>query len=247
MAETTDTVRPIVTARNLGLRNARIVAYTGVDFTITPGEVTALCGENGTGKSEILLTIAGRMASTSGTLVVDGFNLPKQRAKVRRIAGLGFFDGLNDVQPALSVQTITAAELELCGRKSNRKVTLEYLRTWGFEEFAKQKAENLSAEERVRFGIILGMVDAPRILVIDDIESELTQHQGRKLMQYLKTLTNEGLTVVVGCTEYEIARGADRVVTLSDDARAQQRKVEERIAENSVGFGTSVEKGGDAR
>jgi ABC-type multidrug transport system ATPase subunit len=220
---------PIIIAEDLGLHSLQGHAYQHMNMTIPRGKVTALCGENGSGKTALLLTLTGRMVSNEGSLTIDGFTLPKQRNKMRHMAGIAFFERVNEVQPSLTVQALIAAELELYGMKSNHAHTVEYLNDWDLLDNAKTKAEKLTAEEHVRFGIALGMVSNPSLLAVDDIESALTQHQGRKLMHYLCTLAADGLTVLVGCTEYEIARGADAMVLLSPDSVAQRDKVEDLI------------------
>lgn len=223
----------IARASGIGVRGIKGYVFKDVSFDIPRGRVTALCGENGSGKTELLLVLAGRMPITTGTLTVDGFTLPRQHNKMRREAGLGFFTNVNEVRPSLRVRALVAAELELYGRKSNKHSTADYIHVWGMDDIADERAENLTAEQRVMFGIALGMVSEPKILVVDDIESDLTQHQGRKMMSYLCRLTQgRDLTVVVGCTEYEIARGADAVVLMTENAAAQREKVEADIAEH---------------
>ncbi|NTU89080.1 MAG: ATP-binding cassette domain-containing protein [Actinobacteria bacterium] len=219
-----------IITQNLGLKTLRGQAFGGIDMMIPEGKVIALCGEHGTGKTSLLLTLSGRMAFNEGVLKVSGFTLPKERNRMRKIAGLGFFARINEVQSSLSMLAITSAELELYGRRGGSKQASEYLRVWALGELSAKRAEELSAEENVRFGIALGMVCRPKILMIDDIETNLTQHQGRKLMHFLKLLTVQGdLTILVACTEYEIARGADAVVLLSPGARMQRDTVEKRV------------------
>jgi len=236
----------IMTARDISMRGLTGRIYSGVSMRVPRGKVTALCGENNSGKTELLLTLAGRMLTMGGTLVVDGYELPRQRRKMRREAGLGFFENVNDVQPSLKVNTLVAAELELYGRKSNKRATAAYIHDWGLDEIANLRAEVLSAEQTVLLGIALGMVPNPAILCVDDIETDLTTHQGRKLMAYLRRLASErDMTVLVGCTEYEIARGADAVVLLTSDAAAQRDKVESDIVARSISNIAGVRAGSE--
>ncbi len=193
---------------------------------IPRAKATAICGEDGSGKTSLLLTLAGRMASNEGSLSVDDLELPKARGKVQRLSGLGFFEHVNEVQPNLSIQALVAAELGLYGLRSNKEDAQGYLDRWGLLDKASTRAGELTAEDRVRFGIALGMVSEPEMLAVDDIEQRLTHHQSRKLMQYLCNLARDGLTVLVACTEYEIARGADAVVLLSEAVVADRSRVE---------------------
>ena len=73
-------------------------AYREVDVDVHKGELVAVRGRNGSGKTALLLTLAGRMKQTEGTLNVGEFELPRQRSKAERHVGLGLFSGLNDLQ-----------------------------------------------------------------------------------------------------------------------------------------------------
>ena len=148
--------------------------------------------------------------------------LPKNEAAIRRIAGMGFFEEVNEVQPLLSLRAVTSAELNLKGKPSGSKATLEYLETWGFADRAKVKTETLDKYDRVCFGIALGLVGDPALLVVDDIEGDLTLAQGEAIMDMLRRVAHErGVTVVVACTDYALGKVADAAIPISDAARGQ--------------------------
>ena len=162
------------------------------------------------------------MRHTSGKLSVAGLELPKNEAAIRRIAGMGFFEEVNEVQPLLSLRAVTSAELNLKGKASGSKATLEYLETWGFADRAKVKTETLDKYDRVCFGIALGLVGDPALLVVDDIEGDLTLAQGEAIMDMLHRVAHErGVTVVVACTDYALGKVADVAIPISDAARDQ--------------------------
>ena len=92
---------PYISARGLGLKTYAGYAYREVDVDVHKGELVAVRGRNGSGKTALLLTLAGRMKQTEGTLNVGEFELPRQRSKAERHVGLGLFSGLNDLQGQL--------------------------------------------------------------------------------------------------------------------------------------------------
>ena len=227
---------PLIVARGLGRKSIRGIPYQDIDLDIMPGTVTALVGESGSGKTALLLTLAGAMESNQGTLQVNGYPLPKKRRKVRKISGMGFIADLNQVYPSIKVRTTVAAELELYSRKANRAAVHAYLQEYNMDDLADKTPLQLTTEEMDKLGIILGLANEPIILIVDDIESQLTQHQGRKMLGFLMDIAHtHGTTIVVAVSEYEIARGADQVVLMSDDARKQAAKVEEIIAARRQG------------
>lgn len=221
---------PLIVAHGLTLGLPFGVSYGNVDLSIPRGCVCAIVAENNQGKTELLLSLAGRMKPWGGTLEVAGYSLPRRRAKVRRMSGMGFFDRVNEVQPVLSVKNVAAAELNLYSLRSGRRATEAFLKEWGLDSVAKQKVESLDRFTYVRLGIALGMVGDPLILVVDDIESDLTRHQSLKLMEELKDIAhNRAMTVVVACTDYDLALSADMAVPVSESAREQARAVHEKM------------------
>ena len=212
----------LVVARGLTQKTPMRTTYQNVDLDIKRGSLTSLVAEDRRGKTELLLTLCGHMRQTSGTLTIAGLDLPKHEREIRRISGMGFFEEVNEVQPLLSLRAVTSAELNLQGKPSGPKATLAYLDAWGFADRAKAKTETLDKFERVCFGIALGLVGDPQLLVVDDIEGDLTLAQGEAILDLLRKVTRErGVTVVVACTDYALGKMADVAIPISDAARGQ--------------------------
>lgn len=223
--------RPYIIARNLGLKELHQRAYEDINLDLKKSRLTALCAEKGSGKTELLLSLAGRMRPTSGSLEVAGYALPRQASAVRRLSGLGFFERVNEIERTITAIQALSAELNLFSCYAHREAALAYMRQYDFEPYADCPIHALSRREYLKLGIILGLVGEPKLLVVDDIESGLTRHQSETLLYFLKDLAvARGITVVVGILEYELARQADEVVALTPMTQAQQRKVEEILA-----------------
>lgn len=215
---------PFIRARGLSLKVPLGTAYENVDLDIPFGQFCSVVANSGEGKTELLLTLAGRMKPTAGTLEVGGWRLPAQRSRVCRVSGMGFFDLVNDVQPVLTVGSVVAAELNLYSKRSGRKAVEAYLDEWGLRGVARTKIESLDRTSYVRLGVALGLAGDPWLLVVDDVESELTRLQSVEVMKELAGVAHgRGVTVVVACTDYELALEADATVPISDAAREQAR------------------------
>lgn len=106
---------PYLSARDLELETYAGFVYRNVDLDVFKGRVTAVRGRNGSGKSALLLTLAGRMKPTGGMLSVGGLELPRERAKAERHVGLGLFKDLNDLPENLSARSAAKAEFDLHG------------------------------------------------------------------------------------------------------------------------------------
>lgn len=220
----------IISARGLTQKTPMRTTYQNVNLDIARGQLASIVAEDRRGKTELLLTIAGRMRPTSGTLTVAGLPLPKRERAVRAITGMGFIEGVNEVQKLLTLRAVTSAELNLHSKSSGPKATLAYLEEWGFADRAKAKTETLDKFERVRFGIALGLAGDPAVLVVDDIEGDLTLAQGQELLEILRKVAHDrGTTIVVACTDYALGKCADVAIPISDDARGQMAAAGEVI------------------
>ena len=227
----------LVVARGLGLRGVRSRAYAGVDLDLGAGLAHAICAEHGGGKTELLLTIAGRMLPTEGSLTIAGIDARHLRGldRVRPMAGLGFFDRVNDVERVLRVGTVTSAELSLAGRPSNKAAAAAYLAEWGLADKARTVIDDLERVDYDLLGIALGMAGDPQILVVEDIERDLTEHQSLKLAETLRDLARRtGACVVCGVNDYDLAAAFDTATCITDDSRAQRAAWERKHPEGKV-------------
>ncbi len=207
---------PYISARGLELRSLGGCVYRGVDVDVYRGEVVAVRGRNGSGKTSLLLTLAGRMKPTGGTLTVGGLELPRQRAKAQRHVGMGLFAGLNDLQDSLTAAYAAGAEFELYGRKPRRDAVLCYLREWGLEDVANVRVKDLTSEKLAQLGIALAFAGEPDAVVVDDIEDQLTMSQSEWLMDLLiDAARTRNAAIVTGVVERDLAAMADACVYLS--------------------------------
>ena len=133
----------VASARGLGLKTPLGCPYSGIDFDIAQGQVFVLRGRSGTGKTALLLTIAGRMLPTKGKIRVLGSKLPFGARKVQKQVGLAFFEGLNELDDAQRVQRAVAAEFELHGRKAEKAAVAQYLADWRLAEVADKRVSEL--------------------------------------------------------------------------------------------------------
>ncbi|MEF9841278.1 MAG: ATP-binding cassette domain-containing protein [Raoultibacter sp.] len=205
-------------AHKLGLKTLAGYAYRNIDLSMGRGRIVAVRGHNGSGKTALLLTLAGRMTFTEGTLCVDGLPLPRQRNKVQQMVGLGLFSQLNDLQESLKVAYAIGAEFELYGRKPEKDAVLAYLQQWCLSDIAQVRVKDLTSEKLVQLGVALACVGDPKMIVVDDIEDQLTKTQSEKLMEALVEVAHvRGVAVVVGCIERDLAAMADGVCYLEKE------------------------------
>lgn len=216
--ESLGTDGPLVSARALELKNVIGCPYRNIDLDIDQGEVFALRGRNGSGKTALLLTLAARMRPTSGTLDIMGRRMPKAAADVQRRIGLALFEGLNDLPDAERVIDAAAAEFELYGRRPSREDVISYLQEWDLDGFAASRVGDLSRKRLVVLGIALAWVGHPALIVVDDIESQLTKEQSIEILQLLLSFSRaRNVAFAVGVLERDLARMADNALYLGEE------------------------------
>ncbi len=183
--------------------------YTGVDFTARPGTLTVFQADSGGGRSALLLTLSGRMKPTGGTLRVDGYTLPGQARKVRRISALGLMDDVNALDDRLRVSEHLAEARLLRARPAARSVADAAMAAVDLDDLDRRTmVKELPMLERRRLGVALALVTEPRLLVVDDVDGGLGGARRADLWRSLKDLSDEGLTVIATCAD---AQGLDTV------------------------------------
>ncbi|WP_433223243.1 ATP-binding cassette domain-containing protein [Microtetraspora malaysiensis] len=210
-----------VVAKDLTLKGEHGPVYSGVSLTAEPGSLTAIVGAAGSGRSALLLTLAGRMKPSSGSLSVGGQNAIR---RIQRTAALGLISDVNDLDGALSVREHLHERLGPWGPPWRRRLTRsaeEALAEAGLDLSALPGGERalvraLTRDQAVRLGIALALLDRPGLLLVDDVDLGLPEERGDELWRTLRDLSSAGLTVVASCTGPALAgRHADTVTELS--------------------------------
>ncbi|WP_169808741.1 ATP-binding cassette domain-containing protein [Microtetraspora niveoalba] len=209
-----------VVAKDLTLKGGHGVVYSGVSLTAKPAGLAAVAGAAGSGRTSLLLTLAGRMKPTSGALSVGGQTAPR---RVQRIAALGLTSGVNELDGALSVREHLHERLGPWGppwRRGRSRAAGEALARAGLDLSAlpggeRTLARALTRDQAVRLGIALALLDRPGLLLVDDLDLGLPEARADELWRTLRDLCGAGLTVVASCTGHGLAvRHADAVVDL---------------------------------
>ncbi|WP_051751694.1 ATP-binding cassette domain-containing protein [Streptosporangium amethystogenes] len=193
-----------VRTAGLSLRGERGWVYRDVGIEAGPGSLTAVAGQAGSGRTSLLLSLAGRMRPGSGTLAVGRYTTPRA---IRRIAALGLFDGVNDLDGALSVREhVRERGPRLPRGRGRREWAADALALAGLEPdpLDRTLVRDLGRERRVRLGIALALLDRPGLLVLDDVDTGLAVDRREELWATLRDLAERGLTVVASCTESDL-------------------------------------------
>lgn len=191
-----------VRAEGLTLTTREGPVYTDVDLTARPGTLTVFRADSGGGRSALLLSLTGRMRPTSGSLYVDGFTLPKQARKVRRISSLGLMDDVNALDERLRVREHLTEAVMLRNRPASRSLVDRALDAADVPDIDRSSlTKDLTMLERRRLGLALALIAEPRLLAADDVDGGLGSDHQSALWRTLARLAEEGITVVATCAD----------------------------------------------
>jgi glutamine transport system ATP-binding protein len=193
----------------------------GLDVDIAEGEVVCVIGPSGSGKSTFLRCLNKLEDITAGTVVVDGFDLTDPKVdlnQVRQHIGM-VFQHFNLFPHMTVIQNIMLAPVELkkADKADARAKALELLKRVGLEEKADARPASLSGGQKQRVAIARALAMNPDIMLFDEATSALDPEMVGEVLQVIKDLAKEGMTMVVVTHEMGFAREvSDRVIFMAD-------------------------------
>ena len=195
----------IVEAVDLGLRASRGWVFRNVNLQLDAGRLLALTGRPGSGRTSLLLALAGHFKTNAGRLTRNG------------PAALGYIPGLQGPEPALTVAEHIEERLLLIGRWSRRR-RREQIETTiaaasalaGEPLHPDAKGRELTSLQRQELGLALAALNEPRLIVTDDVDAGMDSDERRRLWLGLADLAAQGYAVVAAAREAEPGIDADR-------------------------------------
>ncbi len=215
MIETRDLVK-VFQARGQTVR-----AVDGVSTVVARGEVVVVIGPSGSGKSTFLRCLNGLESFDAGHVVVDGVDLADRKTdinKVRREVGM-VFQQFNLFPHKTVLQNLTLAQtvVRRRGRDEARDKARTLLRKVGIAEKENEFPSRLSGGQQQRVAIARALAMDPKVMLFDEPTSALDPEMVGEVLDVMKTLAREGMTMVVVTHEMGFAREvADRVLFMDE-------------------------------
>lgn len=193
---------PIIETKNLSKKYRGLTAVDNLNLAINEGEIFGLLGPNGAGKTTTLMMLTTLVKPTSGTAIVNGFDIVKQPDKVRGSIGMVFQDPSSD-------DTLTGYEnLKLHGMLYNipkaerEKRIKEVLRLVELTDRKDELVKNYSGGMRRRLELGRGLMHYPKVLFLDEPTLGLDPQTRDHLWRYIKELARQMHISVIITTHY---------------------------------------------
>jgi polar amino acid transport system ATP-binding protein len=193
----------------------------GIDFKVAVGEVVCVIGPSGSGKSTLLRCVNRLEEPTSGTILIEGEDITDPDTDtdaVRRRIGI-VFQRFNLFNHLTVLENVTIAQRKVLGRSKTEaeKIGLENLERVGVEEKAGEFPRRLSGGQQQRVAIARALSMEPDMMLFDEATSALDPELVGEVLGVMRTLAEEGMTMLVVTHEIGFAKGvADRVVFMDE-------------------------------
>jgi putative ABC transport system ATP-binding protein len=207
--------------RTHGTGDTAVPALRGISLQVEPGELVAVMGPSGSGKSSLLNLAGGLDRPTRGEVAVEGRVLGtlsrRQLAEVRR-RGIGYVFQSFNLLPSLTAAENVALPLELDGvsvRKARREA-LRSLADLDLADLANRFPDEMSGGQQQRVAIARALVGPRRLVLADEPTGALDSETGEVVLRVLRARVDAGAAGVLVTHEARHAAWADRVVFLRD-------------------------------
>ncbi|MFD7080159.1 amino acid ABC transporter ATP-binding protein [Streptomyces sp. NPDC002181] len=225
-------VDPLIELRDVNKHYGALHVLQDINLTVGRGEVVVVIGPSGSGKSTLCRTINRLETIESGTIRLDGKPLPdegKELAALRADVGM-VFQSFNLFAHKTVLANVSLAQVKVRKRKKDEadKRSRELLDRVGLADQAPKYPAQLSGGQQQRVAIARALAMNPKALLFDEPTSALDPEMINEVLEVMRQLAADGMTMVVVTHEMGFARSAaNRVVFMADGRIVEDRTPEE--------------------
>lgn len=193
----------------------------GINLEIKQGEMVSIMGASGSGKSTLLNILGILDTYDTGNYYLNETlvkNLSETRAAEMRNKMIGFvFQSFNLITFKNAMENV-ALPLYYQGmnRKKRNRIALEYLDKMGLKEWAEHMPNELSGGQKQRVAIARALIAKPQVILADEPTGALDSKTSEEVIQLLREVNNEGMTMIIVTHEHSVAEATDKIIHLKD-------------------------------
>lgn len=199
-----------------------VEALKGVNLTVEAGEFVSILGPSGSGKSTLLNLIGALDKPTGGTLLIDGVDVSalSDNKLTDLRSRIGFVFQFFNLIPRLTAKDNVELALSIAGvgKVERSKRAQQLLETVGLRDRMNHKPAELSGGQQQRVAIARALANQPRFMLLDEPTGNIDSRTAREIMDLIRKVNSEGVTIVMVTHDANLAREADRTLEVFDGA-----------------------------
>ena len=217
-------------------KQTEVLALQGLDLTVEKGELTALIGNSGSGKSTFLNMIGGLDRPSAGSLLVDGKNLftMGERELVcykRDTVGFVWQNNARNLLPYLSALENIMLPMHISGQKKKKEKALELLEQVGMTAKRNNRLNTMSGGEQQRIAIAIALANNPKPLLADEPTGSVDTKTADIIFDIFRELNRNGQTILIVTHDIALSKKVRRVVAIRDGKISSERILKEKYAD----------------
>ena len=226
----------ILEVKHLGKAFGSNQVLRDIDFSVSPGDVTCIIGPSGSGKSTFLRCLNLLEIPTGGTITFDGQEITAPGVdinKVRRHMGMVFqhFNLFNNLTVKDNIM-LGPVKQKLMTKEEAEAEALRLLKLVNLEEKADAYPAQLSGGQKQRIAIVRSLAMKPRVMLFDEPTSALDPEMVGEVLELMKKLADDGMTMVVVTHEMGFAREVATRVVFMDEGIIMEENTPQEIFNN---------------
>ena len=243
---------PIIPCENLvkiyKTKDLEVLALQGLELTIEKGELMAIIGNSGSGKSTFLNMIGGLDRPSAGRLIVDGKDLFKLDEKAlveykKRTVGFVWQNNARNLLPYLSAWQNVQMPMLLESGGAKKQRALELLELVGLSQRKNNRLSQLSGGEQQRVAIAIALANSPKILLADEPTGAVDVRTANYILDVFREINRtQGVTIVIVTHDRLLSKKVNRVVAIRDGKISSERIVKQSYLDRLSSIATLAEE-----
>lgn len=217
-------------------KETEVLALQGLDLTVETGELTAIIGNSGSGKSTFLNMIGGLDKPSAGSLFVDGKNLFTMSEKElvlykRDTVGFVWQNNGRNMLPFLSALENVMMPMNLSSTKHKHDKAMEFLEMVGMSHKKNSRMNMLSGGEQQRVAIAIALANSPKLLLADEPTGSVDFKTADYIFDVFSELNRNGQTILIVTHDIALSKKVKRVIAIRDGKISSERVLKEEFAD----------------